>query len=507
VPRPGSLNHGRAVPTPTGRPRRAVQKRPGLDISELNRRAVRKGRLTGPQDGTPDPLDGVVITEEFKEVRRLIQGGCPLVFVTGNAGTGKSTLIHYLKTTIRRGLAVVAPTGVAALNVGGVTIHSLFQFPHKIHSERDIKLCNRKLFAKLELLIIDEVSMLRCDLLDSIDASLRRNRLKDIPFGGVQLLLAGDLFQLPPVVPRHEETILKSKGYQSEYFFSACALQGNSLVPVELTSTYRQENADFVALLNRVRLAEDLESVVAELNRRCADGGTFAPDVTLTCTNAKADEINTVELERLTTEAHSFTGTVEGRWGRIEEDKLPSPLHLTVKVGARVMFTKNDEQGRRWVNGTLGIVSELGDGSIGVKLVGSRQGTVYDVRPATWERHRYYHDSETDEVQSEVVARYTQYPLMLAWAVTIHKSQGKTLDNVLVDLGYGSFAPGQVYVALSRCRSIEGIRLARPIRESDIRCDPRVKRFYLAVADMTREKHREARSIVVPIKDGAPGGE
>ena len=347
--------------------------------------------------------------------------------------------------------------------------------------------------------------MLRSDLLDSIDKSLRKNRRNDEPFGGVRLLLVGDLFQLPPVVSEHEREVLEAREYASEYFFSARMLQhdGNSLEPAELTSIYRQEDAAFISLLNRVRLAEDLDSVVSELNRRCAHDDTFAPDITLTCTNAQADEINTVELQRLTTEEHSFTGAIEGRWGKIEEDKLPSPMHLTLKVGARVMFTKNDEQGRRWVNGTLGAVRELGEGSIRVEPVGGPQGMVYDVSPATWEKHKYYYDPETDEVKSEVVARYTQYPLMLAWAVTIHKSQGRTLDKVLIDLGWGSFAPGQVYVALSRCRSIEGIRLARPIRKSDIKCDPRVKRFYLAMAEMKSAMQAEGEAVTTRPEDGS----
>lgn len=454
-----------------------------VDISELNRRATREGDRPSHKAAARDPLDGITITDEYKMVRALLEAGCPVVFVTGNAGTGKSTLIRYLRTVLDRRLAVVAPTGVAALNAGGVTIHSFFHLPPKIHEDEDIRLVyDRTLHQKLQLLVIDEISMVRCDLMDSIDKFLRKNRSNNTPFGGVQLLLVGDLFQLPPVVPKHEWDVLKNKGYVSPYFFSSFSLQELSLVPLELTFVYRQEDRTFVSLLNRIRTGDDLDGVIAEVNRRCYQRDNSCRDITLTCNNDAADQINRDELQRLPSRECSFIGKVEGQFW-IGEDKLPSPLDLRLKIGARVMFTKNDEQ-HRWVNGTLGIVQDSNPESIRVKLVSDSPGMAYDVLPVTWETYKYEYDPEQGRIVARKVGQYTQHPLMLAWAVTIHKSQGKTLENVLVDLGYGAFVSGQVYVALSRCRSIEGIRLARPIRKTDVKCDPMIKRFYLALAEM-----------------------
>ncbi len=465
-----------------------------IDVNELNRRATRSPEQSRPKVIVKDPLDGIQITDDYKAVRALLETGCPVVFLTGNAGTGKSTIIRYLRSVLDRKLVVVSPTGVAALSAGGVTIHSFFHFPPKIHEEKDIKLVyDRKLYQKLQLLIIDEVSMVRCDLMDSIDKFLRKNRSNDTPFGGVQLLLIGDLFQLPPVVPKHEWDVLTAKGYASPYFFSSFSLQKLSLVPLELTFIYRQEDRLFVDLLNRIRIGDDLDFVTGEVNRRCCQKGDFRPEITLTCTNVGADRINRDELGRLPSEEYRFKGKIEGKFS-LEEDKLPSPIDLRLKVGARIMFTKNDEH-RRWVNGTLGIVQEIDQRSIRVELVSESRGTVYDVLPVTWETYKYAYDPEQDQIVANQVGQYTQYPLMLAWAVTIHKSQGKTLDNVFIDLGNGAFAFGQVYVALSRCRSIEGIQLARPIGKTDVKCDPVIKRFYLALAEMQQERKGEQQSV------------
>jgi energy-coupling factor transporter ATP-binding protein EcfA2 len=240
-----------------------------VNIGELNRKATRE---SSPKVQIPSgkSLKGIEISEEYKNVQSLIEASFPAVFVTGNAGTGKSTLIQYLRTVLKKRSVVVAPTGVAALNVGGVTIHSFFRFPPKILEDDDIKMVfDRKLYQKLDLLIIDEISMVRCDLMDSIDKFLRKNRSSDLPFGGVQLLLIGDLFQLPPVVPKTEENVLKAKGYASPHFFSAFSLQQCSIIPVELTSVYRQSDNDFVSLLNDVRIGEYIDRVISQINSRC----------------------------------------------------------------------------------------------------------------------------------------------------------------------------------------------------------------------------------------------
>jgi len=455
-----------------------------VDVSELNRRTTRDFAKARKKHIAREHLEGIVISEEYKVVESLLKSGCPVVFVTGNAGTGKTTLIHYLKNILDRKVVVVAPTGVAALNAGGMTIHSFFHLPPKIHEDEDIKLVhNRKLYKKMDLLIIDEVSMVRCDLLDSIDKFLQKNRSSRKPFGGVQLLLVGDLFQLPPVVSREEWDVLEQKGYASPYFFSSFGLQNTSMAPVELTYIYRQEDSTYIDLLNSIRVGDDIESVIEKLNGQlCED--YYQPDITLTCTNNLADKINKYELGNLLSEEHLFKGTLEGHF-TLEQNKLPAPMELRLKEGARVMFTKNDAQ-RRWVNGTIGVVRKIEQRTIMVELLSNSRGSVYDVLPEIWESYKYAYDSEQDEIVSNKVGQYTQYPLMLSWAVTIHKSQGKTLDNVLVDLGSGAFASGQVYVALSRCRSIDGFRLARPIREMDVKSDPMIIRFYIELSKMMR---------------------
>lgn len=456
-----------------------------VDIGELNRRTTRESLQKVPIPVPKNPLEGIHITDEFRTVESLLDAGYPVVFVSGNAGTGKSTLIHYLRTVLKKKLVVVAPTGVAALNVGGVTIHSFFHLPPKIHEDEDIKLVyDRRLYQKLDLLIIDEVSMVRCDLMDSIDNFLKKNRANNDPFGGVQLLLIGDLFQLPPVVPRQEMVILKEKGYFSPYFFSSFSLQKSSLVPIELTFVYRQEDSFFVSLLNSLRIGENVDLATAEVNSRCYWNGDVSTDITLTCTNIRADQINMDELHQILEREYAFKGEIKGRFS-LEEDKLPSPLDLRLKVGARVMFTKNDDH-RRWVNGTLGIIRHIDQKSIGVELVTDQKGSNFDVQRVTWETYKYAYSPEKDQILAKKVGEYTQYPLMLAWAVTIHKSQGKTLKNVLVDLGNGAFTSGQVYVALSRCRSIKDIRLARPLRNTDVKCDPLIKRFYLTLDEMKK---------------------
>jgi energy-coupling factor transporter ATP-binding protein EcfA2 len=455
-----------------------------VNIGELNKQATRESS-SKVQIPSGNPLEGIEISEEYKNVQSLIEAGFPAVFVTGNAGTGKSTLIQYLRTVLKIRSVVVAPTGVAALNVGGVTIHSFFRFPPKILEDDDIKMVfDRKLYQKLDLLVIDEISMVRCDLMDSIDKFLRKNRSSDLPFGGVQLLLIGDLFQLPPVVSRSEDTVLKAKGYPNPYFFSSFSLQKCSMFPIELTSVYRQSDNAFVTLLNSVRVGENIDSVTQEINSRCHQSGNKPADITLCCTNKKADQINMRELQTISDKEHVFQGEIKGQFS-LEEDNLPSPMNLKLKIGARVMFTKNDEN-RRWVNGSLGIVRHIDGESIGVELVTDHKGSIYDVKRVTWETFKYSYDAEKDQIVAHKVGAYTQYPLMLAWAVTIHKSQGKTLENVLIDLGSGAFASGQVYVALSRCRSIDGITLERPIRNTDVKCDPMIKRFYRAMDGMKR---------------------
>ncbi len=453
-----------------------------VNVGDLNRRAT-YGRERPPASVVNhDPLEGMEITDEFRTVKTLLEEGVSIVFVSGKAGTGKSTLIHYIRHVFDKNIAVVAPTGVAALNVKGTTIHSFFRFPPRVVTDEDIKeVRDRSLYAKLGLLIVDEISMVRADLMDAMDKFLRKNgRRSSKPFGGTQLLLVGDLFQLPPVVTRKEESVLFARPYTGPFFFSSKALQNCQLTPIELTKVYRQSDSTFMNMLNKIRVAENLDSVIPSINAECCGRSESKDSIILTCTNATADQINTAELRKLPGKSRTFTGEVSGKFA-VKYAKLPSPLNLTIKPHAQVMFTKNDSQ-KRWVNGTLGHVKAIKKASIQIELL--TNGAIHEVQRAEWDSYKYEYDYVEDKIKTVVSGRYIQYPLMLAWAITIHKSQGKTLEKVCVDLGDGAFAFGQVYVALSRCRSLADLSLARPIYISEVKCDERIKRFYLAIVEL-----------------------
>jgi len=461
---------------------RSVKKCQGfnsISIGELNDAVT-----TAAKKGKPafDLSDKIEITEEYRNIERLINSGNAITFVTGKAGTGKSTLIRYLQNKIEKNIAVVAPTGVAALNVKGSTIHSFFKLPPRIVNDTDIqKVYDRTLYRKLDLLIVDEISMVRADLIDAIDLFLKRNRENNEVFGGVQVLLIGDLFQLPPVVKHSEREILLKKGYKSEFFFSAFSLKGAELKSIELTFVFRQKDLDFIKILDNIRQAKNLDDTLSKINSRCIQSNSYGKEITLTSTNSVADMKNKHELEQLTTPLKVFYGEKEGKFN-MKEDRLPSPINLELKIGAQVMFTKNDKQ-KRWVNGSLGLVEGFENDNIIVRLYENSVEPVVSVRKESWENYEYEYNPEKDKITSKVIGKYTQYPLMLAWAVTIYKGQGKTFSRVLIDLGRGAFAPGQVYVALSRVRSFENIRLARLIRKSEIYTNPIIRKFYQFIFD------------------------
>jgi hypothetical protein len=432
-----------------------------------------------------DGLDDIDIIPEYKQTLALLKAAAPLILVTGGAGTGKSTLIRYLRAKSQKRMAVVAPTGVAALNAGGATIHSFFMLPPKLIQAEDVKSAyDRQLFEKLELLIVDEVSMVRPDLLDGIDLSLRTNRRSSRPFGGVQVILLGDLFQLPPVAPRDDQLVLREMGYPTDFFFSAKGIAESPLVAVLLTRVFRQKDLSFVALLNSIREGKDTAPALKRINEACVHPGEVSSDdLVLTPANRSADQRNRQELERLPGTERQYTGSVEGVF-KLEKDRLPSPVDLTLKPSARVMFTKNDDQ-KRWVNGTMGRVVELKTTTVRVKLDDS-SSEVVEVAPVTWEKYKYEYDDEEDRIVARVTGQYKQLPLMPAWAVTIHKAQGKTLSRAVVDLGSGAFASGQVYVALSRVRALTDLTLVRPIREDEVLCDPLVIAFHEHLIAMTQ---------------------
>ena len=329
----------------------------------------------------------------------------------------------------------------------------------------------------MDILIIDEVSMVRADLLDAIDESLRTNTGKTgVPFGGKTVLLIGDMHQLPPVISGGEEARLFEEVYESPYFFSAYCLQGLPLVTRTLTQSFRQADEEFVGILNDLRVGANLESTVKELNN-CVNE-TLDEDesmLILTAVNARARRFNEQQLDSLSGDAWSYAGEIDGEW-RDTAGQLPSPSDLRLKRNAQVMFTKN---GFDWVNGTIGRIVDLDDTTIEVELLSEPQrGSIVVVERESWERYRYNWDADKLRVKAEVIGTYTQFPFILAWAVTVHKAQGLTLDRIRIDLGRGMFAPGQAYVALSRCRTLDGISFNRPLSIADIKCDPAIQTFY-----------------------------
>lgn len=417
------------------------------------------------------------ISPEFARAFDLLENSKQNVFLTGRAGTGKSTFLQYLREHSKKKIVVVAPTGVAALNVAGQTIHSFFRFPPRFLDVSDPKLIRRqrgsKIYSMMDLLIVDEISMVRADVFQSMDLFLRLNgRDRNQPFGGIQICVVGDMHQLPPVVGRDEESLFHER-YETPFFFSAPAYKDAEFETIEFQEIYRQENGEFIELLNRIREGEASEEVITRINQRVIARAKAMPGtLTLTARNLTADRINETELGKLTNEEFSYNASMQGEFG-LSGDRLPAPEKLRLKVGAQVMFTRNDKESKCWVNGTLGIVHALTATKIQVKV----NDAIHTLTPEKWEMIRYEAD-ETGAIIAKAVGTYKQYPLTPAWAVTIHKAQGKTLNRVIIDLDNGgAFAAGQLYVALSRCRSLENIALRKPATARDIRCDERVIEF------------------------------
>lgn len=410
-------------------------------------------------------------TPEFSEAFDLLEHSKRNLFLTGKAGTGKSTFLHYFREHTEKKIAVVAPTGIAALNVLGQTIHSMFRFkPGFIHTG-DLKYDRRKLFKELELLIIDEISMVRADVFDAIDHFLKLARKNDEPFGGVQICAIGDLFQLPPIVSSEEKTFF-AQYYASPFFFATKAYEAADFSAIQFQTIHRQNDETFINVLNAIRGGTCSEHELGILNNRLHPRATPAPGTLVLCTtNALADNLNESHLSKLPHSPRQYTGELKGDFG-LSGIRLPASQELALKMGAQVMFVKNDSDGR-WVNGTIGIVTAMGSDTIEVK-VGDRH---YDVEREKWKTVGYEFSEIHDKIVEKPLGTYTQFPLQLAWAITIHKSQGKTLERVIIDLGNGAFAAGQLYVALSRCKTLNGIALKQPVSHSDIRCDSAVVAF------------------------------
>lgn len=416
---------------------------------------------------------------ELRQAWEFVEHTGMSIFLTGKAGTGKTTFLKTLKSHSHKRMVVVAPTGVAAINAGGVTIHSFFQLPlspyvpnAKMEQRFAYSKEKRKIMRTIDMLVIDEISMVRSDVLDAVDNVMRRFREHDKPFGGVQLVMIGDLHQLTPVVRDEEEKIL-SEYYNTTYFFGSKALQSIDYVTIELHHVYRQQDESFLKILNDIRdghpTADDLKTLNSRYNP------SFRPNanddyIRLTTHNSKADDYNNYELLALKTPSYTFEAEIEKEF---PPSDYPTDMRLTLKTGAQVMFLKNDPKGR-YYNGRIGHVTYVDERQILVLCPGDEKAI--EVEKEVWENTKYKLNDSTNQIESEVVGTFTQYPLRLAWAITIHKSQGLTFDHAIIDAQL-SFASGQVYVALSRCKTLEGMVLASPIEPSAIINDSRVSDY------------------------------
>ena len=430
--------------------------------------------------------------KEWQQALQIIEYTRRSLFLTGKAGTGKSTFLRYVAQHTKKKLVILAPTGIAAINAGGQTLHSFFKLPfHPLlpndsrYNVRNIRKTLKynndliKLLRELELIIIDEISMVRADIIDFIDRLLRiycRNMRE--PFGGKQLLLVGDIFQLEPVV-KEDEWRLMQPFYASAYFFSAKVWEQMQLVSVELRKVYRQTDSDFIAILDRIRENAATDADLQAINSRAtaADGSPVGTNngfqITLATRRDTVDYINDQQLQQLDGAATTFKGTIQGDFPLTS---LPAPMELEVKPGAQVIFTKNDKE-KRWVNGTIGVVIGI-DEEEGIIGVVDEDGHEYDVAREVWENMRYTFNEKEQKIEEELLGTFKQFPLRLAWAITVHKSQGLTFRQVKIDFsGGGAFAGGQTYVALSRCSSLKGIILEEPIRRADIFVRPEVVAF------------------------------
>ncbi|MGB0885782.1 MAG: ATP-dependent DNA helicase [Chitinophagales bacterium] len=433
-----------------------------------------------------------MIEEENKALtfaEKLINETNNSIFLTGKAGTGKSTFLRKIARESEKSLVVLAPTGIASINAKGQTIHSFFKVPFGPLQPADARLRKIKfkpekaeIIENLELLIIDEISMVRADVLDAIDFLLRKVRKIGKPFGGVQVLFVGDLFQLEPVMPK-DEAIFLDNFYRSPYFFNAWVFNEIDIVNLELQKIYRQTDEHFIGLLNKVRAKKAAYDDLIQLNNRpknpAFDDKNFY--ITLCTTRRKAKEINDAKLIELKEEEFVFAGEIKDKFPM---GSLPTDLNLKLKNGAQVIFIQNDYTGeKKYVNGSLGKIVELSEDTIKVEL---ENGKLVEVEQTFWENLQYKFNPEKNKIEDEVVGTFTQYPLKLAWAITIHKSQGLTFDHVIVDLDRGAFAAGQLYVALSRCTSIEGLILKTKIRQSDIIVRQEVLDYYTKMNDRTQ---------------------
>ncbi|MEM9835848.1 MAG: DEAD/DEAH box helicase [Bacteroidota bacterium] len=423
-------------------------------------------------------LPAFQLSNDFQYALDQMEAGANL-FITGRAGTGKSTLLRIFRKTTKKNCVVLAPTGVAALNVQGQTIHSFFGFPPRLLQRKDVKPNRRyrRLFERLDILIIDEISMVRADVMDAINWGLQVNRGSSQPFGGVQVVFFGDLYQLPPVVSTEMERQYFSQVYASPYFFSADALDYIEAEMIELQQVYRQDSRLFLRLLEGIRNATIDRDDLEELNQRYIPNfdNTGQNYLTLAARNAKVNRINRQELDALVNPTHTYLAEIKGNF---PERLYPTDPAIQLKEGAQVMTLRNDSE-KRYVNGTIGTIVKCKSDAIIMRITEGEKERVVEVGYDEWEIIRYNMDMDNPtKIGTETVGTFKQLPVRLAWAVTIHKAQGKTFDRVIIDLGSGAFESGQTYVALSRCRTLEGIILAQPLQPRDVMVDPAIVEYY-----------------------------
>lgn len=428
---------------------------------------------------SPTTLQPLQLSDDFNYALERMESGANL-FITGRAGTGKSTLLQIFRRSTKKNVVVLAPTGVAALNVQGQTIHSLFGFPPRLIQSKDVRPNRRyhRLFMNLEVLVIDEISMVRADVMEAIDYGLKLNRNSSKPFGGVQIVLFGDLYQLPPVVSSEQEKQYFSYRYSSAYFFSADCMDTIDLEMIELSQVYRQDSRHFLRLLEAIRNAAVDYDELESLNERHIEDFHPGPDdnyLTLAARNATVAAINTTALAQNDNPEILYLAEVKGSF---PERLFPVPAALKLKLGAQVMTIRNDNE-KKYVNGTIGTVIEFKDKSVVIRVTEGDKPRNIEVGPEEWDIIRYKADNvDMTKIGTESLGKFKQLPVRLAWAVTIHKSQGKTFDKIIVDLGRGAFEHGQTYVALSRCRTLEGIVLRKPLTPRDVMVDPVIVEYY-----------------------------
>ena len=412
-------------------------------------------------------MDWIKLTDEFNSIIHDIAHTENNYFITGKAGTGKSTLLQYLNVTLNKKCVLLAPTGRAAINIGGQTLHSFFYLDSAVLQPKDYKNKKNKKLKNIDAFIIDEVSMVRADILDSINEIMKSSMNSELPFGGKQVIMFGDPFQLPPVVPNNDQVHRYfNEYYDSPYFFDSNVYSQANVIPVELTKVFRQTDKYLIDMLNRFRSDSYSKDDIDEINTRVSDLNLSNNKIILTPYRKKAEQLNAEGLLGLDSQEKYFRAKISGD---IKIHSLPVPETLTLKEGAKVMFVRNNNP--FWVNGSLGFVEEI----FRDEIIVNKDGELHSVEPEVWEEYKYVYDQEKGELEKHVVGTFTQIPLILAWAITIHKSQGSTIPSVHIDLDRGAFDHGQTYVALSRTQEIADISLSNPIHKQDIKVDPRVK--------------------------------